>query len=135
MSDPKNTFEYTYSAKDKEEIKAIRSKYVTKAETADDKMAYLRNLDAGVERKAAVTSLIFGIVGLLIMGFGMSLFMSALGEALKISPSVATPVGVAIGVVGIVLVVLAYPVYGWVTKKERKRIAPEVLKLTEELMK
>jgi hypothetical protein len=43
--------------------------------------------------------------------------------------------GVIIGVVGIVLVCVAYPLYNRVLKKEREKIAPEILRLTDELMK
>ncbi len=34
-----------------------------------------------------------------------------------------------------ILIALAYPVYNRVLKKERARIAPEILRLTEELLK
>ena len=43
--------------------------------------------------------------------------------------------GVIIGIVGTGGVSLAYPLYAFITEKERKKIAPEILRLTEELMK
>ena len=43
--------------------------------------------------------------------------------------------GVPVGLTGLVLVALAYPVYNRVLKKERERIAPEILRLSEELLK
>lgn len=49
--------------------------------------------------------------------------------------NIATPVGIAVGVVGIVLVCLAYPLYNRIAKKERARIAPEIIRLSDELMK
>ena len=44
-------------------------------------------------------------------------------------------IGICVGIIGIVLVSLAYPVYNRTLKKEREKIAPEILRLTDELMK
>lgn len=128
----KETFQYTYSAKEQEEIKAIRKKYAP-LEDREDKMAQLRRLDAAVTRRATVVSLIFGVIGTLIMGTGMSLILTDLGKAL--STALAMGLGLGLGVFGIVLVSLAYPVYNHIYKKDQARIAPEILRLTDELMK
>ena len=130
----KETFNYTYSAKEQDEIKAIRKKYATPEET-EDKMAQLRRLDAGVTQKASVISLVFGVIGALILGFGMSLAMTDLGEILGSYRGMAMLFGIIIGIVGIVLVSLAYPLYNRIVKKEREKIAPEIIRLTDELMK
>lgn len=129
----KETFNYTYSAKQQKEIKAIRAKYVVPTEK-EDKMAQLRRLDQGVTSKATTVSLVLGILGALIMGCGMSLVMTDLGTFLGIG-SMSMALGVVIGVVGIALVCAAYPVYNRVIKKEREKIAPEIIRLTDELMK
>ena len=129
----KETFNYTYSAKEQKEIKAIRDKYVAPAEK-EDKMAQLRRLDQGVTSKATTVSLVLGILGALIMGCGMSLVMTDLGTVLGIG-TMAMVLGVVIGVVGIGLVCSAYPVYNRVITKEREKIAPEIIRLTDELMK
>ena len=129
----KETFNYTYSAKQQKEIKAIRDKYVAPTEK-EDKMAQLRRLDQGVTSKATTVSLVLGILGALIMGCGMSLVMTDLGTFLGIG-SMSMALGVVIGVVGIALVCAAYPVYNRVIKKEREKIAPEIIRLTDELMK
>lgn len=123
------TFKMTYSAKQQEEIAQIRKKYQPKEL---DKMEQLRALDASVGKKATTVALILGIVGALVMGFGMSLAMTDLSEVLG---SIAMPVGIVIGIVGIVLLSLAYPVYNRVLAKEREKIAPQILRLTEELTK
>lgn len=124
-------FSYTYSANEQAEIKKIREKYAL-SEQAEDKMEQLRRLDSGVTKKGTVVSLIIGILGSLIMGVGMSIAMTEIGELLgKFSMLVAVCVGIA----GLVLVILAYPIYMGITKKERKKIAPEILRLTDELMK
>ena len=130
----KDTFNYTYSAKEQEEIKAIRNKY-TPSEQTEDKMAQLRRLDASVTQKATVVSLIFGVMGTLIMGTGMSLAMTEIGKAIGLGGVMAMLMGIFIGIVGIVLVCVAYPIYNRILKKERERIAPEIIRLTDELMK
>lgn len=121
-------FEMTYSAEQQEEIRSIREKYVPQK---PDKMQQLRALDAGAERKAMMYAIIVGVIGALILGAGMSLVMTDFGAALG---RLSMPVGIAIGVVGLVLVALAYPLYARTLQKERERIAPEILRLTDELM-
>lgn len=128
----KESFEFTYSAKEQEEIKKIRNKYTAPEET-EDKMAQLRRLDASVYSKATTAALVIGIIGALVMGLGMSLVMTDIGAAL--GTILAMIVGVGIGVIGIVLICLAYPMYTHTLKKEREKIAPEVIRLTDELMK
>ncbi len=125
-------FNYTYSAKEQEEIKAIRKKYAA-SEEAEDKMTQLRRLDASVYSKASTAALAVGIVGALILGIGMSLVMTDIGAVL--GTVLAMVIGVGIGVIGIVLVCLAYPIYNRTLKKEREKIASEILRLTDELMK
>ena len=119
----KETFSYTYSAKEQEEIKKIREKYVPKE---FNKMEQLRRLDASVTQKGTVISLVVGIIGALILGTGMSMCM--VWTELFV-------LGIIVGVVGIVMVSAAYPLYSYVTKKEREKIAPEIIRLTDELMK
>ena len=72
-NEKKESFTYTYSAKEQEELKKIRQKYEPKEE---DKMDQLRRMDASVTGKATVRALTVGIIGALIMGLGMSLVMS-----------------------------------------------------------
>ena len=127
-------FCYTYSAKEQEEIKNIRKKYAAPG-AGEDKMERLRRLDKSVTDKATTKSLIVGIIGALIMGTGMSLVMTDLGGIFGAHQNAALCIGILVGIAGIVLVGCAYPVYNRVIKKERERIAPEILQLTEELMK
>ena len=124
-----NAFEYTYSAQQQREVEAIRQKYLPKEE---DKMDKLRQLHAIPTRKAQCVSLTVGILGALIMGTGMSLILTELGAALG---SLAMILGIVVGLTGMVLVALAYPVYHRTKKREREKIAPEILRLTDELLK
>ncbi|MBO5221616.1 MAG: hypothetical protein J6C26_04820 [Clostridia bacterium] len=130
----KESFHYTYSAKEQEELKAIRKKYVIPEQT-EDKMAQLRRLDTAVTQKATSVSLVFGVIGALILGMGMSFAMTDLGTMIGFTEGTAMLVGILIGIVGIVLVCVAYPIYNSIIKKEREKIAPEIIRLTDELMK
>lgn len=130
MKDNNDVFSFTYSSKQQEEIKRIRAKYT---EPIEDKMEQLRSLDKSVTKKATAISIILGIIGELIMGAGMSLVMTDIGTVLGIKNAVLP--GIIIGIIGIVPVALAYSVYLHIVKKERKKIAPEIIRLTDELMK
>ena len=129
MDNREETFRYTYSAKEQSEVEAIRKKYLPPEE---NKMEQLRKLDRSATGKAQAWAIALGVIGTLILGTGMSLCMTELSGFLG---GTAMFVGIPVGLVGIVLVALAYPVYNRILKKERQRIAPEVLRLTEELLK
>ena len=124
----KEGFSYTYSAQQQKEVEAIRKKYLPQEE---DKMDRLRRLHAIPTQKAQAVAIAVGVIGALIMGTGMSLCMTELGGFLG---GTAMFIGIPVGVVGIVLAALAYPLYNRTLKKERQRIAPEILKLTDALM-
>ena len=117
-------FSYTYSAKQQDEVKKIREKYVVQEE---DKMEQLRRLDQSVTQKSTMYSIVIGVIGALIMGTGMSCCM--VWQGVWFIP------GIFVGIIGIALVGCAYPLYNHITKKEREKIAPEIIRLTDELMK
>ena len=127
-------FQYTYSAKEQAELKRIREKYTPPTE-AEDKMERLRKLDASVTQKAQTIALIFGIIGALILGIGMSLCMSDFAEILGSHRDMAMVIGIFIGIVGAALAAFAYPVYLLTLEKQRAKVAPEILRITEELLK
>jgi hypothetical protein len=124
-----NSFCYTYSAQQQKEVEAIRRKYLPREE---DKMAQLRRLHSIPTRKAVCASIGIGVPGLLLLGTGMSLCMTELGDVLGIY---AMAVGIGVGLAGIALAALAYPVYNLVLKRQREKIAPQILLLTDELLK
>jgi uncharacterized membrane protein YeaQ/YmgE (transglycosylase-associated protein family) len=119
-----NKYDYTYSPKDKIEVQKIRDKYCSKS---DNKLEQLRQMDAGAARKGTLTSLIVGIIGCLIFGTGMSCTM-LWNENLFL-------IGLFTGIIGLICIIAAYPLYICITRKERKRIAPEILRLSDELLK
>ncbi len=120
----KNTFEYTYSSKQQEEIAAIKKKYMP---VEEDKMETLRRLDKSVERPGTIIGIVLGVIGILIMGGGMSMVM--VGNDDMMIP------GIIIGIIGIIVMAIAYPIYSYITKKQRELLGPQILALTEELMK
>lgn len=126
------SFSYTYSAKEQEEIRRIQQKYQPKEEQDIDK---LRKLDAKVTEKATTVSLVLGIVGTLILGSGMSLVMTDLGNILGMQGISNIIIGILVGSIGLIFVILAYPMYQKVLKKEREKIASEILRMTEKLIK
>lgn len=128
----KEGFSFTYSAAQQQEIENIRKKYLPKEES---KMEQLRRLHHGTTKKAQAWAIAIGTVGTLILGTGMSLAMTNLGEILGAYKDMAMLIGIVIGVIGLVLVALAYPAYNRILQKERTRIAPEILRLSEELLK
>lgn len=128
----KSDFSYTYSAKEQQEIKNIRQKYTAHEE---DKLETLRNLDRSVTCKSSAVAVTVGVIGALLLGLGMSLFMTDLGESLGFIGNLPLIIGVAVGIVGIVTVCTAYPLYNHTVNRERDKITPEILRLTDELMK
>ena len=117
-------FQYTYSAREQEEVKRIRSKYLPREE---DKMEQLRRLDSQVSQRATVNALAVGFLGTLIFGLGLCCCLVWAGGWF-------VP-GVVLGVIGFAILGMATPVYNRTLAKEREKIAPEILRLTEELMK
>ena len=110
-------------------MEEIRKNYLPKEE---DKLAELRKLHAIPTQKAQAAALAVGVIGALILGTGMSLCMTDIGAALG---KLAMMIGIVVGLVGMVLAALAYPVYNRVLKKQRQKVAPEILRLSEELLK
>ncbi len=118
-----NQFNYTYSAPEQAEIKKIREKYLPKDET-ENKLERLRKLDKSAETPAVILSLILGIIGTLLLGIGMCCTMVWTRFFV---------LGIIVGITGIITLSCAYPAYKKITKRCREKIAPEILKLTEEL--
>ncbi len=129
--DNQESFSFTYSAAQQQEIESIRKKYLPKEES---KMERLRALHRYAGQKAQAWAIALGVIGALIMGTGMSLAMTDLAEILGVGADMAMLIGIVIGVVGMALLALAYPVYNRVLDRERRRIAPEILRLTDELL-
>lgn len=122
MTDMPEKFQCTYSGSEQEEIRKIREKYLPKEE---NKLEELRRLDASVERPGRIVSMSVGVLSTLVLGTGMSCVM-VWGETLY-------EVGIIIGIIGLLGIGAAYPIYTRMTKKRREKLAPQILELTEEL--
>ena len=115
-------FNYTYSARQQNEIDAIRKKYLPQEEQ-ESKLEKLRKLDAGVGTRALIASMALGILSALVFGVGMCCFL----VWSKYIP------GALMCVVGIVGMLVAPWLYRKLVEKRKSEIAPEILRLTEEL--
>ena len=121
-----DTFRYSYSSSLQEELKDIKKKYAEQPEDQqEDQLELLRKLDKSSTRKSTIVSIVMGAAGCLIMGIGMCCTM--VWAAAMFIP------GIIIGVIGIAMMAAAYPVYVRITKKERAKIAPQVLDIIEKL--
>lgn len=125
MEGKNEVFNYTYSASQQAEIKGIREKYMPPTKE-EDKMEQLRRLDRSVTKTGTAVSIVVGIISTLVFGIGMCCTM--VWEGLMVP-------GIIVGVVGIIGIVSAYPAYIHITKKQREKVAPEIMRLTDELMK
>ncbi|MGN0563951.1 MAG: hypothetical protein ACI4LH_04335 [Candidatus Heritagella sp.] len=117
-------FHYIYSAREQEEIQKIRQKYLPPQE---NKMEQLRRLDRRVTQKGTAAALSAGILGALILGIGLCCITVWAGEWFL--------PGIPIGLAGMALMGAAYPLYHRITEKDRKKMAPQILRLADELTK
>ena len=120
-----NTFSYKYSAKENQEVQEIRKKYLPQSES---KLDELKRLDGYVQNSGVLESLCVGIGGLLVFGLGMCLTMQVIGSGIWM-----IALGVLFGIVGMVGMLAAYPVYRSVFSKTKAKYAPKILELTAEL--
>ena len=119
-----DSFVMEYSAKNRKEIEQIRKKYAKKAE-AEDKLEELRRLDHATETPAQIVGMTVGIIGTLILGFGMSAVM-----AMNM-----TIIGVVFGVIGLFVMLAAYPIYKKILESNKEKNGARILELSEELLK
>lgn len=125
MEEKDETFRYTYSAAEQKEVEQIRAKYAPPARE-EDRLAQLRRLDKSAARPGTAAAIAAGVLGLLAFGAGMSCVL-VWGDTLFW-------VGVAVGAAGMAAMGAAYPLYVRITQKRRAQLAPEILRLTEELL-
>ena len=121
MESKQEAVNITYSAEEQKELNDIRATYAPKENKPLTNLEKARAIDARVERKGLIAGLAVGVVGALIMGLGMSFVL----VWDKLIP------GIAIGLLGLVGVAAAYPLYQRVILKERAKAADEIMKLSE----
>lgn len=124
VANKKETFEFTYSAKQQEEVERIKAKYLPKQES---KLETLKRLDKNAEKPGTIASIAVGVIGALIMGIGMC-FTMVWDTGVE-----SFIIGIVVGVLGMAIVAVAYPLYRSITKKQRAKIAEQILALSEEI--
>lgn len=118
-------------AKNDEEfiVQKIRTQYTEKEHTNLDE---LKKLDSKVKKPANIFAYVFGIIGAIVMGGGMSLVMTDIGETVGISESM--PIGIVIGVIGMLIVIINYPIYKNILASRRKKYADQIVELSDKIM-
>ncbi|MGN1131737.1 MAG: dihydropteridine reductase [Ruminococcus sp.] len=110
-------------------VQKIRTQYTEKKHTQLDA---LRELDAKVKRPANVFGYIFGSISAIVMGSGMSLVMTDMGATLGLSNAMVP--GVVIGVVGMLMAIVNYPLYKGILNSRKKKYAGQIMKLSDRIM-
>ncbi len=107
----------------------IRTQYIEKEATELDE---LRSLDKAVKRPANIFAYIFGSLGALIMGAGMSLVMTEIGATIGIANPLIP--GIIVGVIGMVITLVNYPIHKSVLGRRKDKYGKEILALSEKIM-
>ena len=108
----------------------IRTQYIEKEPSELDE---LRTLDAKVKRPANLFAYIFGSIGAIVMGSGMSLVMTDIAEKLGLGIDPMIP-GIALGVVGMLMAILTYPIHKGIMSARKKKYASEIIKLSDKII-
>ena len=119
-----NTFSYNYSAARNKEVESIRRKYMPHEES---KLEKLKKLDLRVQMAGMIESLCFGVVGALVFGIGMCFF-------LDVFPGTAW-LSALFMIIGSLIMIPAYPIYRHIARKTKAELSPEILRLSDEIMK
>ena len=117
-------FTYNYSAVRNKEVESIRRKYLPEEE---NKLETLKRLDYKVQSAGMIESLCFGIIGALVFGIGMCFF-------LEVFAGVAWLTALFM-IIGTLLMIPAYPIYRRIARQTKAKLTPEILRLSEEIMK
>ena len=124
MDKEQMTFKYPYSAPVNKEVEQIRKKYLPQEV---DKLSELKELDFKVQKAGMDEALTVGIIGALLFGIAMCMGLDAIGGGMVFA--------VILGLVGIAVMIPAYPVYLKVSRKAKEEYTPRILQLAEEIQK
>ena len=119
-----NTYHYNYSAARNREVENIRKRYIPHEES---KLERLKKLDLRVQMAGTIESLCFGIVGALVFGLGMCFFLEVIAGASWLSALFM--------LIGTFIMIPAYPIYRRIAQRTRAELTPEILRLSEEIIK
>lgn len=124
MDKEQMTFKYPYSAPVNKKVEQIRKKYLPQEV---DKLSELKELDFKVQKAGMAEALTVGIIGALLFGIAMCMGLDAIGGGMVFV--------VILGLVGIAVMIPAYPVYLKVSRKAKEEYTPRILQLAEEIQK
>ena len=125
-----NNFHYAYNAEENQEAMNLRQKYLPQEQTDLQK---LKALDAKVKRAPSTFAYIYGSISAIVMGAGMSLVMTDIAEKIGLGDAMFT--GIVIGVVGMLMALIYYPIHEAIMSVRKKKYAPEIFALSEKIMK
>lgn len=111
--------------------KAIRSQYEERERTKVDE---LKSIDKRVKTPALVLAYVLGAVGALVLGVGMCLAMGVIGGLAFFGAATDMIVGITVGIIGMAVVSVNYPIYCSVLESRRARYRDEVMKLSDEIL-
>lgn len=111
-------------------VQKIRTQYTEKENAQLDE---LKQLDAKVKRPANVFAYVFGSIGAIIMGAGMSLVMTDIGSVIGMDNALVP--GIMIGIVGMLMAIINYPVYKGILGVRRRKYADEIIALSDKITK
>ena len=110
-------------------VQKIRSEYTQRE---PGRLEELKALDKKVKRPANVFAYVFGSIGAVIMGSGMSLVMTDIGAVIGMGDTMIP--GIVIGVAGMAMAIVNYPIYKGILNSRKKKYADIIIALSNELM-
>lgn len=111
-------------------VQKIRTQYTETESTGLDE---LKELHKKVNKPANVFAYIFGTLGAIVMGSGMSLVMTDIGATLGLQETMVP--GTVIGVIGMLMAIINYPIYKKILSSRRKKYADKIIALSDNIMK
>ena len=101
----------------------IHTEYSEKKSSDVDKLC---ELDKKVKMPANIFAFTFGILGALVLGTGMCLAMKVIGDLMAL--------GIVVGILGIAMVSVNYPIYKMIMKSRKAKYSKEILELSEKII-
>lgn len=112
---------YTANNNERATAQRIRKQYIDREA---DTLNRLQKLDTKVKTPGRVLSIILGVLGTLVMGSGMSMVMVWSEMSM----------GLPLGIGGMVVALMAFPLYTLITNSRKKKYAGEIFQLSDQLM-
>ncbi len=109
---------------DKIYAEAIANEYSKKD---DSKVVALKKLDRKAKQPAEIFAYSNGIIMTLVFGLGMCLAMKVIGNSFAL--------GIIIGIIGIIGIIINYPIYKKILKSNKEKYASDIIRLANEISK